>query len=116
MPTSRLAHAALRRLAAVAGLVTLAGCSLVIESRDRQCESDADCAGNEGAVCDLAGGVCVPDSTGTAGCVGPDGCFSCEPETPVEILNACTDAECVPYDNTQLQGLLEEDGSLPPVP
>jgi hypothetical protein len=93
-----------------------AGCSFVIESRDRQCERDADCSGFDGAVCDVAEGVCVPASSGTAGCEGPDGCYSCEPVLPEEFLNACTDSECVPYDNAQLQGLLLEDGSVPPVP
>lgn len=118
-----------RFLALLLGVAPVSGgltsCSLVIESRDRQCEKDADCASFSNAVCDVAGGVCVPRSTGTGGggtggagggCVGPDGCFSCPPEKPVEFLNACTDVLCVPYDNTQLQGLLQEDGSVPPVP
>ncbi len=112
------------------------GCSFVVESRDRQCESDEDCAGFDGATCDE--GVCVAregtaastsastsasstsasstTSTGTGGCEGPDGCFSCEPIAQVDFLNACTDAACVPYDNAQLEGLLLEDGSVPPVP
>ncbi len=99
----------------------LGGCSLVIESRDRQCESDADCQGFDGAVCDLGGGVCVAQqasgSTGSAGCEGPDGCFSCPPTQFGEFLNACTNAPCIPYDNaTKLEGLLEADGSVPPVP
>lgn len=104
-----------------AALAWLAGCSFVVESRDRQCERDADCAGLENAVCDLAGGVCVPDSsttttTSSGGCEGPDGCYACPPQTQVQFLEACTDAECIPYDNTQLEGLLEPDGSVPPVP
>lgn len=107
---------------AVAIFVDLPGCSLVIETRDRQCEKDADCASFDNAVCDLAGGVCVQRVTtgtggGGGGCVGPDGCYSCDsPQTQEEFLNACTDVECVPYDNTPLQGLLLEDGSVPPVP
>jgi hypothetical protein len=102
--------------AALAALEGLAGCSLVIESRDRQCERDQDCSGFDGAACDVANGVCVPRaSTGTS-CEGPDGCWACAPENQEQFLNACTDAECVPYDNAQLEGLLLEDGSLPPVP
>lgn len=89
----------------------------MIESQDRQCEVDDDCSGFEDAVCDTTNGVCIPRDAGTSsGCVGPDGCFSCEPEQPVEFLNACTEAECVPYDNAQIEHLLLEDGSVPPVP
>jgi hypothetical protein len=97
----------------VLGLGAATGCSLVVESQDRQCEADADCSSFEDAVCDVAGGVCV---SRLAGCLGPDGCFSCPPAAQAEFLNACTDAECIPYDNTPLLGLLQEDGSVPPVP
>ena len=62
-----------------------------------------------------AGGGGAGGSTST-GCEGPDGCFACEPDSQVEFLNACTDAACIPYDNGQLEGLLLEDGSVPPVP
>lgn len=116
----------------VAGMGAAAGCSLVVESQDRQCESDADCRGFDGGVCDVAGGVCVRrDAVGSTssassggggggagggGCVGEDGCFACAPSAQAEFLNACTDAACVPYDNAQIEDLLLEDGSLPPVP
>jgi hypothetical protein len=110
-------------VASLPALAWLAGCSFMVESRDRQCERDADCSGLEGAVCDVAGGVCVPSastttssSSSSGGCEGPDGCYACAPETQVQFLEACTDAECIPYDNAQLEGLLEEDGSVPPVP
>lgn len=90
-----------------------AACSIVVESQDRQCDRDEDCTAFTDAVCDVAGGVCVDRQ---AGCLGPDGCFSCAPTEQIEFLTACTDAECIPYDNAQLEGLLLEDGSLPPVP
>jgi hypothetical protein len=96
---------------------SLAGCSFVVETSDAQCTQDSDCAPFNDAFCDVPNGVCIPrGSTGTAACVGPDGCFACDPVEPVEILNACTDANCVPYDNAQIADLLEEDGSVPPVP
>ena len=45
---------------------------------------------------------------------GPDAsCFD-DPETYLEIINACTDA--VKIDRNPLLPLLEEDGSLPPLP
>jgi hypothetical protein len=103
-------------------LASAGACSLVIESRGQQCENDDDCKGfGADAVCNLGGGVCVtPEasgSTGSAGCIGDDGCFACPPQQFEEFLNACTNAPCIPYDNaTNLQGLLLEDGSVPPVP
>jgi hypothetical protein len=130
-------------ITAFAGAGVSTGCSLVVESQDRQCESDADCS-VDGSVCDVAGGVCVAraettssglgttsgSSSGGGGngaggggststgdeCIGPDGCFACAPDTQPEFLNGCTDAACVPYDNAQIADLLEEDGSVPPVP
>jgi hypothetical protein len=102
-------------VALLVALEALTGCSLLIETRDAQCAEDEDCAGFADAVCDVAAGVCIR-STGTAGCAGPDGCFACVPEKPAEFLNACTEVDCVPFDNAQLEGLLQEDGSVPPVP
>lgn len=132
VPILERTHPAALAVAALAALLGASGCSFVVESQDRQCETDADCSGFTDAVCDTAGGVCVarevagPGSTGgggaggsgssSTGCVGPDGCYACEPDAQVEFLNACTDAACIPYDNTQLAGLLLEDGSVPPVP
>ncbi|NUO52717.1 MAG: hypothetical protein HOV80_28045 [Polyangiaceae bacterium] len=107
----------------VAALSVASGCSLIIENRDRQCENDEDCAGFGDATCEISSGICVAragstasGSTGSAACEGPDGCFACEPTKTEEFLNGCTDVACVPYDNGQLQGLLQEDGSVPPVP
>lgn len=117
-------------------------CSLVVETQDRQCESDDDCKSFEGGICDVEAGVCVArvistgatttDASSSAGsgaggaggsggssgtgCVGEDGCFACEPESQAEFLNHCTDAQCVPYDNSQIADLLDEDGSVPPLP
>lgn len=55
--------------------------------------------------------------TGALACVGPDGCFDCTPEKPLELLNACTDAACAPFANTKDRlPLLADDGSLPPLP
>ena len=133
VPILERTHLTALAVAALAALLGVSGCSFVVESQDRQCETDADCSGFADAVCDTAGGVCVarevagPSSTGTGGggggsgststgCDGPDGCFACEPDSQVEFLNACTDAACIPYDNGQLEGLLLEDGSVPPVP
>jgi len=55
--------------------------------------------------------------TGGEACIGPDGCFDCAPKQPLEVLNACTDAACSAYENTQKRlPLLKDDGTLPPLP
>jgi hypothetical protein len=60
------------------------------------------------------------DSTEDSGgedCEGRDGCYACAPTTPVQVLDACTDATCEPFPNTTRRlPLLEPDGSLPPLP
>ncbi|MBC8072165.1 MAG: hypothetical protein IAG13_27845 [Deltaproteobacteria bacterium] len=57
--------------------------------------------------------------SGTTGneCLGADGCYACNPEDSVQLLNHCTDADCEPFANTQKRlPRLEADGSLPPIP
>ena len=55
--------------------------------------------------------------TGGEACVGPDGCHDCAPKKPLEFLNACTDATCAAFDNSQKRlPLLTDDGELPPLP
>ncbi|XXX77818.1 hypothetical protein WMF30_03460 [Sorangium sp. So ce134] len=97
------------------GLAVLASCSVLVEQRDRQCETDDDCARFPGARCDPAGRVCVPaDGVSPGGCDGDDGCYRCAPTTSEQLLNACTDAACRPFDNARLTNL--RDGGLPPLP
>jgi hypothetical protein len=43
-------------------------------------------------------------------------CYPCAPETAPQYLNACTDAGCVPFDDTARIKNLPADGNLPPVP
>lgn len=50
------------------------------------------------------------------GCLGPDSCFKCEPTQHVELLNACTDGQCTPFDNTARLPLFKAGQPLPPVP
>lgn len=53
--------------------------------------------------------------TGTVNCDGPNGCFDCPPKKTVEFLNACTDAQCTPFDNAARLPLYN-GGNLPPLP
>ncbi|KYF96680.1 hypothetical protein BE20_41290 [Sorangium cellulosum] len=113
--TRRPSRALRARLCAALALAALASCSVLVERRDRQCATDADCARFPGARCDPGGRVCVPaDSVPPAGCDGDDGCYSCAPTTNEQLLNACTDAACRPFDDARLTNL--RDGGLPPLP
>jgi hypothetical protein len=90
---------------AVSGFVA---CSLVVNRDSKQCANDADCeriAPGSGATCDLARGVCVPLPVGFPGCVpaGPD-------LTSEQLLNACTEASWVLFDNAG-HGLEDGDGA-----
>jgi hypothetical protein len=47
-------------------------------------------------------------------CAGGGGCYACTPTNTQELLNACTDATCVPFDNSRCTHL-SADGGLPPL-
>jgi len=89
----------------VIALLLASGCSLLTDHGATQCRTDADCAalGNH-PYC--MNGVCVPSG------LGPPGCFYGQPSAPSEFANACTTAECVPFDNCARLGLCG-DGGLP---
>lgn len=57
-------------------------------------------------------------STGEAGCDVDLSvqCYPCTPESNLELLNACTEGNCVQFDRTRLVPLLLPDGGLPPLP
>ena len=42
-------------------------------------------------------------------------CYPCNPLTAQELLNACTSAQCIPFDRARLTNLLPT-GELPPLP
>ncbi|AKT40099.1 hypothetical protein [Chondromyces crocatus] len=48
-------------------------------------------------------------------CLGPDGCYACDPATDTQFHNACTDAQCSPFDDTARLPLFN-GGALPPLP
>ena len=120
------------------GLVAAsAACSLIVNSDATQCSTDGDCAGfAAGAVC--RDSVCVkngpnvgadgdvegstgeggPDGGGETGPTGPcqTGGFAGTPVTNADFLNACTGAQCQPFDNCAKLGLCGGDaGFLPAV-
>ncbi|EYF02620.1 hypothetical protein [Chondromyces apiculatus] len=48
-------------------------------------------------------------------CLGPDGCYQCAPSSDTQFHNACTDAQCAPFDNAARLPLYN-GGELPPLP
>ncbi|NUP07293.1 MAG: hypothetical protein HOW73_14660 [Polyangiaceae bacterium] len=73
----------------------------------------SDGGGGQGA----GGNGGAPEGGNGAGgnCEGPDGCFACEPTKNEHFLNACTEAQCSPFDN-EARLPLYNGGDLPPVP
>jgi hypothetical protein len=68
-----------------------------------------------GVVDDSSGGS--DSGTTGEGCMGPDGCYDCEPTQSEQLLNHCTDASCEPFPNTpERLPLIGRDGSLPAIP
>lgn len=95
--------------------LALGGCNLLVGEQVDQCSADEDCKRfNNGSVC--RDGVCVLDGTGGTGGTGTGGgdCFAGEPKKDSELLNACTNADCEPFDNCARLKLCPGD-SLPPL-
>ncbi len=70
--------------AAAAALFTVLGCNSLVGLNDLELQSNL--------------------SGGDAACIDPTefggrGCFSCTPTDASELLNACTSADCTPFDN-----------------
>jgi len=96
---------ALALLGSIAALSATA-CSVIVDTNDNQCTTDADCErfGNYPACVE---GACVPADR------HPAGCYPKEPTETTQFINRCTDAECVPYDNCARLGLCG-GAKLPP--
>lgn len=61
------------------------------------------------------GGANTGGGGGAPNCDGPNGCYSCPPTKNEQFLNACTSAQCSPFDNAARLPLYN-NGNLPPVP
>lgn len=103
-PRSRW-NARLAGLSGAAIALAIASCTLIIERRGTQCDTDADCSGFPHAACDEKKHVCVDITCAAGDCV-------CNPTTSNEILNGCPRGLCSPFDNGRVKGLLA-DGGLP---
>ncbi len=58
----------------------------------------------------------VPDAGPTTCQPRSSECWDETPTTSTQLLNACTDSTCVPFDNCARLPLLRPDGTLPPLP
>lgn len=56
------------------------------------------------------------DDQGPADLGVDEGCFRGEPDTELELLNACPLTGCAPFDNEARLPLLGENGELPALP
>ena len=107
------------------------GCTLVLDASAAQCQRDDDCARFTGTACDTVRHLCAAttsDDGGAgdddAGGAAPDGpeTLTCSPGTTrspppgLELLNGCSDATCLPFDNRLRLRNLPGDGLLPPLP
>jgi hypothetical protein len=89
----------------------LTACTLLLNRSGDQCAQDSDCRKlSAGAMC--VQGVCVPGTSdsgaldaGADSMIGADGCFAGNPQSNLELLNACTTAQCVQFDNCAKLGL-----------
>ena len=94
----------------------MAGCSNVLDVA--RYHSVADVGSDSGTVADGQASSFGDAGTDVANCsVDPTAqCYPCTPTTTAQLLNACTAASCVPFDDTTRLGNLMPDGALPPLP
>lgn len=90
----------------------------MIDKNATQCETDNDCRIAPFSAC--SAGICLDPKAsagqgGEGSCTGPAGCFRCAPQSNDELLNACTDRTCVPFDNSKRLQNLGTDGKLKPL-
>lgn len=95
----------------------LASCSLGNIHHDA-CKTDGECTTAFGAGSKCSDGYCTPVSNQGCQQKGPDGraCNACPPVETLDFENACTSAQCAPFDNKNRLTKLLADGTLPPLP
>ncbi|MBI5547552.1 MAG: hypothetical protein HY901_27025 [Deltaproteobacteria bacterium] len=105
----RFANVPLRRLLGVLVACTpLTACSFLMDSQEVQCSTDDDCIGYEDNHPFCRNGICVPSG------FRPAGCYYGTPSAQAHYLNACSTAQCEPYDNCARLGLCDATKALPP--
>ena len=103
---------------ALATAIIAAACSLGNIKRD-DCTSSAQCATVFGAGSTCQNGYCSPAQNADCQSKNDAGiaCFACAiKKDPLDFANACTNAECAPFDNKTRLTKLPPDGKLPSLP
>lgn len=104
---------------AVAAAVTTGGCSPVIGLEGYSTRAEMVDRG-EGPTSADAGPESVAEAAtdGTTGCDVDltTQCYACAPTDTPQFLNACTSAQCVPFDDVKRLTHLLPNGRLPPLP
>jgi hypothetical protein len=97
--------------------VIAAACSLGNIKRD-DCVTNEQCATVFGVGSTCQNGYCTPAQNADCQSKNDAGiaCFGCKPKEPAEFANACTSAECAPFDNKARLTKLPPDGKLPSLP
>ena len=112
---------------------TAAACTWLVDADPAQCRRDDECARFAGTVCDSVRRICVPAMQMGIGLPADGGAFAsdaasgadagfstCFPDGAaapgVELLNACTNSACIPFDNRARLRNLAADGSPKPLP
>lgn len=84
-------------------------------SRTSSSGAHAGGGGSSSSAATGGGGAAGSGTSGGGGsCASGGGCYACTPTNTQELLNACTDATCVPFDNSRCTHL-SADGGLPPL-
>lgn len=79
------------------------------------CGGGSDADPDQGVVVDNGPQDLGPDEDGGFDGGVDAGCFTGEPDTELELLNACPLTGCAPFDNETRLPLLGENGELPPL-
>ncbi|AKU94277.1 hypothetical protein AKJ09_00941 [Labilithrix luteola] len=108
-------HATRRIVLVVSGALLAFGCNLVVGSYDFRDDpltsSEPDGSGGQ----DASGRDAQPDVIDCNVDLSNQ-CYPCEPSTNEQLLNACTDGTCIPFDRSRITARLLPDGALPPIP
>ena len=102
---------ALSAIAAVAAVGVAFGCNAIFGVNDYVVQ-DARDGSSDGRFGE--GGEAAVDCDNFDPTTGQ--CYPCTPKVDIEILNTCTNAQCVPFDDKMRIPNLPDDGGLPAVP
>jgi hypothetical protein len=102
----------------VALLLSTTSCSLLVDAKADQCNSDIDCVRFPGTFCDLSVRLCkAGDSSDADTLQGPSQDGSADACATISSFeNACTNATCRPFDNRARLKHLPREGGLTPLP